>query len=438
MRGTMWGTAVALVIVVAALLPAQPIPRLSIVHAETSATSDATAKEKLPAFLTQVLQIDLTKYNITTQNYIVRYPSQFGGTVKEDTEGYVLECNDSVTHVTGIFDNGLISWLNFSPLNGSIILSNLSSADALVEAKAIFERYLAYCQEFNLDAAHIRTILAMLNNVPPSPANSGFTTNFNGMSDFTSANITSDNVMLEVSESYIRASCIVNGIVIRNKCVFMSIGPHSFIFDDTWNLYHVGNFSAITQEEAQAIALDAAKNLMAAQPLGTDHGPELVNVTWSSRVDAGMLMIPGQSHNNTDMPIPPPDNFYNGNVTRDPLGLYPLWQFVFYFNQTYGNICGVQVAVWGDTREIAYCNTYGFLGTWLPSSTPIQESTDNSTQTSKPTDNSTSVLPTDSPKPVSEEPFPWLPVAAVSVAVAAAAAVAVVVYVKKHKRGKLA
>ena len=265
MQGTaMRKGAVALVIVIVVLLLTHPTPPFSIVHAETSVTSNATAKEKLPAFLTEVLQIDLTQYNITTQRYVARYPSQFGGAVKEDSETYVLESNGSVIHVTGIFDNGLIRWLDFSPINGSsVIFSNPPSTDALMEAKSIFQRYLTYCQEFNLDSSHISSVLAMLSSVPPSPANSGQTTNFNGMTDFAIHNVTSGNMMLEVSEEYIRASYVENGVVIRNKCVCMFISAHSFIFDDVWNFYYVGNFSFITQDEAQAIAFAAAKNLMA-------------------------------------------------------------------------------------------------------------------------------------------------------------------------------
>ncbi|MDR2707593.1 MAG: hypothetical protein LBB87_02440, partial [Nitrososphaerota archaeon] len=42
--------------------------------------------------------------------------------------------------------------------------------------------------------------------------------------------------------------------------------------------------------------------------------------------------------------------------------LYPFWTAVFYFSYPIGNVYGVQVGVWGDTGEVAYCWETGSLG----------------------------------------------------------------------------
>ena len=69
-------------------------------------------------------------------------------------------------------------------------------------------------------------------------------------------------------------------------------------------------------------------------------------------------MIPGQIYNRD-----PEDHFVSGgNATRDPLALYPQWQMVFYFNKSIGGAVGIQVGVWGDTKEVAYISEYGYLG----------------------------------------------------------------------------
>jgi hypothetical protein len=60
-------------------------------------------------------------------------------------------------------------------------------------------------------------------------------------------------------------------------------------------------------------------------------------------------------------------------LTRDPLTLYPYWQFVFHINETIAGNVGIQVSLWGDTKEIVYCHGYGFLGS--PDSTPSSSQT---------------------------------------------------------------
>jgi hypothetical protein len=55
-------------------------------------------------------------------------------------------------------------------------------------------------------------------------------------------------------------------------------------------------------------------------------------------------------------------------IARDPLTLYPYWQFYFYFNETIAGNSGVQVGIWGDTKEIIYCSGFGFFGISDPTS----------------------------------------------------------------------
>jgi len=83
-------------------------------------------------------------------------------------------------------------------------------------------------------------------------------------------------------------------------------------------------------------------------------------------------MVPGQIYNTSLNDALHHANM--GSIDRDPLTLYPEWQFVFYFGKSMGNIIGVQVAVWGDTGEIVNCNPYGFYG---PGSQSTQSSQDS-------------------------------------------------------------
>ena len=58
-----------------------------------------------------------------------------------------------------------------------------------------------------------------------------------------------------------------------------------------------------------------------------------------------------------------------GKIARDPLKLYPYWQLYFYFpGGEIGDYSGIQLGIWGDTKEIIYCSGFGFHGTSAPSS----------------------------------------------------------------------
>jgi hypothetical protein len=145
----------------------------------------------------------------------------------------------------------------------------------------------------------------------------------------------------------------------------------------------------------------------------TEKGAVTVNPDWSkvtSTIDLGM--ISGQTYNNSLNDVL---HFGSpGNTTRDPLALYPLWQATFSFNQYVGGgITGLQVGVWGDTKEIAYCGTMGYLG---DSGTPL-------TSTDQPT--ATANQPTQ---------FPVSPIVILSIVVAAIVVLLAAIVINKKSR----
>jgi hypothetical protein len=134
--------------------------------------------------------------------------------------------------------------------------------------------------------------------------------------------------------------------------------------------------------------------------------------------EIALNIIPGQIYKRL-----PEDNFVDpGNVTRDPLALYPLWQMVFYFHDNIGDVVGVQVGVWGDSEEVAYISEYGYLGPYvIPTPTP----------TISPT-------PALTPSPESTprtETFPATLVFVAAVGIALAA-IGLLIYLKKRHRGR--
>jgi len=82
-------------------------------------------------------------------------------------------------------------------------------------------------------------------------------------------------------------------------------------------------------------------------------------------------MIAGQQFNNAlnDALLAQGVGINTGSTVREASTLYPFWSAIFYFSRPVDNVVGVQVGVWGDTGEVAYCYEYGHLGGFYDSST---------------------------------------------------------------------
>jgi len=361
--------------------------------------ANATATEMLPAFLSDVIGLDLAKYNRTNEGYGVSYPSKFGGLVKEEHLSFWLNSNDYKVTVGSVFDNGFPSWIHVNVLNGSLIYATQPSTDGLVESRNIIQRYQVFAQKFGINAVNVTAALNLLDSVPIEPQGYRSPTNFNRMSDLTPANATSGDMKLKVSEASIGFWYTTNGVDVKNKYFGMNFGYDTFVFWDSWNLYSIGSYSVLSEEEATSMAFDVAK----AYCLNwTWHQTDANNVTtevkpdWSQmRSDVGLLMIPGQTYNNSlnDALLAKGVGVNSGNTTRNPLALYPMWSTIFYFTKPISNIVGIQVGLWGDTKEIAYCMEYGYLGSSGQPSTSTSESTPSPTPTANSPSTSTTQTP---------------------------------------------
>ena len=359
------------------VLLALSVMLIHVSRVNMAVVAEIDAKEKVPAFLSDVIGIDLSEYHKTNEGYSTSYPPEFGGLIKREQLSFTLESADSTIPVAAMFDNGFIRWIYFYPLSRSMIYAKQPSTSALDESRNILQRYQTFCQKYGLDASYVTSFLKMANSLADSPPAKTYSGIINNMTDFTPANITSGNMKLIVSETSIWLDYTTDGVDIPNKSVGMNLGHNTFTFSDTWNLYSIGSLSVISKDEATSIAFTAAKNYFATLQIKTSNGSILTELEWSQRLDVDLGMIPGQIRNdsaNDDL-----QDINMGNTTRNPLALYPIWQAIFYFNKPVGNIDGIQVGVWGDTKEIAYCNPTGFLGGsgQSPTSTP-----DNSGQSS--------------------------------------------------------
>jgi hypothetical protein len=173
----------------------------------------------------------------------------------------------------------------------------------------------------------------------------------NSVDELSPTNITVGNVNFQVSESEGKTSIqwiyTENDVIMDYKRVDLSFRNGAFLsFHDTWRIYKVSGLSVLTLEEAYKLALDTAQNcelrwvndeVNEVLPL-----PDLSNATYDVYFD----MVPYRN-----------DTSHTSNkLSRDPLTLYPIWSFCFYFKDgAIGCFSGVRVSLWGDTKEIISC-----------------------------------------------------------------------------------
>lgn len=324
---------------------------------DVASASNPTVKDMLPAFISEVIGLDLTQYNITNEGYSVSYPSEFGGLVKREHAGLTLESNDGKVLVSCMVNNGLICWLHVNHLNGSLVYAAQPSTDALVESRSILQRYQIFAQKYGINAVDVAAALNLLSSVPGAPPADEYSSNFNKISDFTPANATSGNMKLEVSQTGIGFWYTTSGVDVKNKYFGMNFGSDTFVFWDSWNLYSIGSYSVLSEEEATSMAFEVAKAYSSNwtwRQTDESNVTTVVKPDWSQmRSDVGLLMIPGQTYNNNlnNALLSGNTGINMGNTMRNPLALYPIWQTIFYFSKPISNIAGIQVGIWGTPKK---------------------------------------------------------------------------------------
>jgi hypothetical protein len=341
---------------VAIILLILAIPLFQISRA---ATINSTAEDKMLAFLGDVVGLDLTKYNITNENYGFNYPLYYGGTVKEEYLELDLVSEEGTISVMSRFLNGFNSVVFvYAPTNGSMFFKLQPSTNALDESRNILQRYKTFAEKYGLGTSYMDTALTLLSNATRAPSSSADSPTFNNITGFVPSVTAAGNMKQETTQTGIKWIYTDRGVDMPDKCLVIDFGSNELFFADAWNLYTVGCFSVISEDEAAQIAFAAAKNydltLIGENDTLIHAKPDWTNVTSTIILN----MMPGQIYNK----IPEDHSVNPGNATRDPLALYPMWETVFYFSKSIGHTVGIAVGVWGDTKEIAYISPYGYLG----------------------------------------------------------------------------
>ncbi len=317
---------------------------------DTEESKEFTANEKTTKFLSSVVELDLTKYNSSSPSALsgspnsYRYPPEFCGAVKEECRYYKYETDESKIDTMSIFYNEQLVLFKIEASRGNYIYSETPVTDLFNQAKNILQRYQAYADDvYPTDTSYLEPMQNVLNTA----------------NDLSPTNVTIGNINFQVSKN--GAKTIIQWIYTENdvsmnwkrlELVFRNNAFESMI--DNWPIYNVSGPSVINSEEAYQLALDTAQNcefrIINLYRNETVKLPDLSDSVYQLY----FTMVP---YRNETLHNP-------SKLSRDPLTLYPYWQFDFYFKEgEIGGYSGIQVGIWGDTKEIVYCNGFGYLGT---------------------------------------------------------------------------
>lgn len=349
-----------------------------LVQTSEADTLDFTAKDMMPAFLSEVVGLDLSKYNITNEEYSFKYPSEYGGNVKDEHVYLEFVSSEGNISVMGLFLNGFNGGIFvYPPTKGSMFFKHQPSTNALDESRNILQRYKIFADNYGFDTSHIDSALTLLNNATIASSASDNLQTFNNIIGFVPSVTTAGNMKQETTQKGVSWIYTEKGVDMPNKCLKIDFGINKLHFVDTWNLFTIGSFSVVSEDEVKQIAFDAANNYNLT--LVGENGTLIVaeKPEWSNRTSIVLNMVPGEIYNDElskEIGI-----VSGGNATRDPMALYPLWETVLYFSERVGSVYGIAVGVWGDTKEIAYITPYGYLD--APAEDP-----DTTTSTDPPAD----------------------------------------------------
>lgn len=276
----------------------------------------STSANNAISFLSDVIQIDVKKYQATLLSDTVEQRSDLGG-VAEQILRYSLTSSDSKFDVIFRFRNNRLSMYQITLLEGSPIYNEPQPIDTLDSAKDLLQRFTQYSE------------VSYLKEMGNTLASVNVTQNFE---------LTVGNIKLSVSltegDGEILWMYTENG-------VDFSVKSLSLVYEegilkqlvDGWFLFQIGSTTVeISRDEAISIARGYLESFSYS-----------INGT---RVSDFKIL---------DEPI---SAVFHPTPRDEPLFLIPYWFVTFYLDHTYpGGVTRLAVGLWADTGEVAQVKT---------------------------------------------------------------------------------
>jgi len=317
---------------------------------------ELTVQEKALSVISDVVGLDVTKYDVKLSHYSSGFPDDYGGLAGEDMT-YTLESAGSKVDVNLRFVNKTLWFVHLYSYNGSLLLAHYAKqlpTNILDATKVILQRLHTYSR-----ASHLEMIRDSMDTV----------------SDINSVNATIGNLkrLVTVKTNVISPNATSTRTSIYFKYTMNGADSPKSVnihfkngvltgFGDGWNIFTIGNESVnISKEEAINIAREQANN------------------STTTKLNFGNHSV------RADLHLSP----------REPFTLYPFW-FVelplYYPNST---ITGWQLGIWADTGEIEYSHPTGVHGTVPLTENPSESPTNPESTSTEPSSDTQSQPETD-------------------------------------------
>jgi hypothetical protein len=335
----------------------------------------ADVEDEALSIITEVIGLDMSKYEIERSNYNSRFHN---GLFRENVD-YTLEADGIKTQVLLTFHNStLIQW-SISTLEGSPIYAEPLAATPLDVAKDTLQRYQEYANVPIVQEA--RNVLDSVTEVKTS-------------------NVTVGDLKMQISEKNSSTNIdwvrTINGLEFGTGLSIRLKNGIIEVFTDRSRFFKIGSADVnLSQEEAVRIALEEAKTFTSVKIWRGDH-----------------------------------DEVFPFNVKEEPMivslrvgtsnfTMYPYWYVWFAADPQVYSVTGVEVNMRADTGEISYSQQTSSYGVFDP----------DAASTSTPTP---SALPNEQTKGDPDQPISTFVIAG-AVTTAIAVAIATVALKKKSK-----
>ena len=284
--------------------------------------TDARSGDEGLSNLNNAVGLDLTKYNVTAKEYNYNYSISYLDVAPYENVVYDIISNESKLRMRYTFTNGKLQMIYVLENTGSPNLKSPAGTNSLEMAMGFLNTYSADTQD-----SFYAYLSSTLNDID---ANNNATKK-------------DGNAQLEVSvnENYttFKWTYTANGAIAPSKFVALGFnGGFLKYFVDNWQLHKIGSTNVnLSEMEAKAIALETASTHPWSANLNDDNSAaknfDESDVIWTALLFDGSM---------------------DANKTRgsNPLVLYPVWRVGIALDKWYGNLYGLEVDIWADTKEV--------------------------------------------------------------------------------------
>jgi hypothetical protein len=275
----------------------------------------SSSNDKANAIIRDVMQIDVTKYQMSLLSDTHEVRADCGGVVEEVLK-YSLVNSDGSLDIDLRFRDNHLSLYQLSIVEGvanfALSYTKPQPTDPVEAARGVLERYQSISNDSYLN--DMCTLLAS--------ANRSTTESCLG------------NTKLAISSG--SASSDISLVYTANNVDFSAKGVHLTYqngvleeLGDDWFLYRIGNSQMnVTQNEAIQTARAAAKGF-----------------TWTAN---------GSTVSNFSVLDEPVSSVFFPHPRNDPLSLVPYWYVTLYLDKEYpGGVNSIAVGIWADTGQVA-------------------------------------------------------------------------------------